>query len=103
LCFMMRKTLTAAAKIMKNQDAFFKSPKAVPVFNTCEIETRGKSIELFNGINFKTKNFVILSRRKTNIATFQKFSSLFSISADTDSRPFSPISQDAAKQFPIAL
>ncbi len=67
----MRKTLTAAAKTMKNHDAFFRMPKAVPVFITCDNETIKKLIDVLSGIYVVTKNFVNLSRRKTNTATLQ--------------------------------
>lgn len=48
LYFNTRKTLTAAAKKMKNHDAFFNKPKAVPVFKTCVNETIVKSIDEFS-------------------------------------------------------
>lgn len=103
LCFNMRKTLTAAAKTIKNHDAFFRMPKAVPVFKTCDIDTSGKSIEVFRGIYLVTKNFVNLSRRKTNTAMLQNFRYLLAIFADTDYFRRAPISQDAAKLFLIVL
>ena len=103
LYFKTRKTLTAAAKMTKNQEAFFNNPKKVPVFRTCVKEKIFKLISELTGTYARIKNFEILSRIKTETAMLQN-AKRFAIAAGKDSNhPFSPNAQDAAKQSPIAL
>ncbi len=74
--------MTTAATTAKNHDAFLNIPKAVPLLKIFVSDTNQKSTDWFSGMNFKTRNLVILSRIKTAAAILQK-TKCFAIFADT--------------------